>query len=329
MASRTAKKAGTTVTLENSLDQPISDEQLGQRAEKDTDERKLIIGMDKSDTLGAALPEHALAHVFPKMSPDEYANLKYDIYQHGQLVPIYTYDGQIIDGRHRYRATRELGLTPIIEEYTGDSVAYFVIGMNLNRRHLSVSQRASIALDVLPFFEEEARARMQSGSTTGDTEAVIGTARDAAGKVMQVSGRSVANAKVVKELAPDLHEKVTSGEMTVNSALKEARNRPNADGSPRIPVARQPKPPQEDRVEGAIMELIDVLAVWVGEYGRVPQLKPLAVQVKAWVKVAEAAQAEGMDAGIDMDTFNSDDYEDEEDEPTELTRANELADSEE
>jgi ParB-like chromosome segregation protein Spo0J len=95
---------------------------------------------------GKDLKIDPLATLFPPMAEEEFARLKADIAARGQLEPIWTHRGRVVDGRHRLRACRELGLEPIVREYDGDStVLGFVIAKNLHRRHLSANQRALVA----------------------------------------------------------------------------------------------------------------------------------------------------------------------------------------
>src|SRR5262249_9059568 len=50
------------------------------------------------------MPFDPVTELFPPLEGPEYESFKDDIRAHGQLVPIWVHDGQIIDGRNRYRA---------------------------------------------------------------------------------------------------------------------------------------------------------------------------------------------------------------------------------
>jgi hypothetical protein len=75
--------------------------------------------------------------------------LRDDIAAHGQRDPIALLGGQILDGRNRYRACRELGIKPQSREWDGkgSSPVALVLSANLHRRHLTSSQRAAAADD--------------------------------------------------------------------------------------------------------------------------------------------------------------------------------------
>ena len=87
------------------------------------------------------------------------------------LEPIVVKDGEIIDGKHRYKACLELGIEPkFMELPQGISPLDYVISKNLRRRHLTADQRAVIAQEILPMLEEEARKRqIELGRTHGSS----------------------------------------------------------------------------------------------------------------------------------------------------------------
>lgn len=84
---------------------------------------------------------HVYADIIPSMSESEYEQLRDDIAQHGLREPIWTLDGKILDGRHRWRACQELGLRPKTRPYTGADPLAFVVSLNLHRRHRSKRRR--------------------------------------------------------------------------------------------------------------------------------------------------------------------------------------------
>ena len=51
-------------------------------------------------------PISDLARVFPDMPPEDFARLVASIRQDGLMDPITVWQGQVIDGRHRYAACR-------------------------------------------------------------------------------------------------------------------------------------------------------------------------------------------------------------------------------
>lgn len=176
---------------------------------------------------------HPLANVFPMMSEEEYAELKADIKQNGLRTPIYRYQGSILDGRNRWKACQELGIIPDFQDYGGDSPLSFVISLNLHRRHLSAGQRAAVALDILPFIEEEAKQRMVDAHANPASENLheLGRSDEAAGKQVGVSGRSVAEVKKIREEHPEKFEQIKSGEKSIYEVSREIQNIHVSDGT--------------------------------------------------------------------------------------------------
>jgi hypothetical protein len=101
---------------------------------------------------------HPYAEIFPLFREVEFAELIADVRQFGVREKIKLLDGQILDGRNRYRACLAVGLLnedddPVdhpnfferfAHEIDGEPLAY-VISRNLKRRHLNDDQRRVIA----------------------------------------------------------------------------------------------------------------------------------------------------------------------------------------
>jgi len=116
-------------------------------------------------------PYHKVADLFPLMQGDEFEELKADIATNGLIDPIWLHpDGSIIDGRNRHRACLETNTQPRFETWNDrGSLVSFVVSRNLKRRHLTSSQRAMAAQDVLPMLEEEVyNLYTLSGDKDGD-----------------------------------------------------------------------------------------------------------------------------------------------------------------
>ncbi len=186
------------------------------------------------------LVPHPLVEALPLMTPEEYQQLKHDMDISGQQEAIVLFEGKILDGRNRHRACLELGREPRCREFEGDQKAAFsyVISANLYRRQLSSSQKAVVALNILPCIQEdlqEQRIETLKGKakTTKDVELwaepapppevkEIRTQRLAA-DVLNVADRYVANAAVLQEKAPEMVKDVLSGEISLPKALKSLK----------------------------------------------------------------------------------------------------------
>jgi|GEM_PF-6994553 len=92
---------------------------------------------------------HPVADLLPPMTADEFAGLCDSIKTDGLQVKIMTWNNQIIDGRHRYKACLETGAPINVEDVSNDvlesDLVGFVLALNSHRRALSPSQKAMIA----------------------------------------------------------------------------------------------------------------------------------------------------------------------------------------
>lgn len=216
---------------------------------------------------------HPIANVFPQMPEREFQELKADIQANGLHDPIVIYEDMILDGRHRYRACVELGLTLRTQGYTGSDPVGFVRSHNLHRRHLDTSQRSMCAARLLDYYKGEAKARhdTQAANNFGYTTVEKlppsnkGKARDQAGKDFGVSGKSVdAAKKVIDHGTPDLQAAVDNREISVNKAKDIAvlphDDQPKAIESAKKKPRKKPKPkPQQAPQENSASTLLGVL----------------------------------------------------------------------
>ena len=106
------------------------------------------------------LKPHPHQNLVPAMSDTEYGDLLKDIKQNGILQPIdITYENVILDGHHRFKAAKELGIKEVevrVPELIDISADEYLISVALNRRHLSEGQKAVLANEYRKVISEMA-----------------------------------------------------------------------------------------------------------------------------------------------------------------------------
>lgn len=157
---------------------------------------------------------HPLSQIFPLIEGAEFDDLVADIGTHGVREPIWLYDGQIIDGRNRYRASAVAGADCPMREYFGDDPAAFVVSLNLKRRHMNESQRAMVAAKLASMPDGGDRREQHSANLHSASQAA---------SMLNVSERTVKTAKQVQEKgAPELQRAVEQGKVSVSAAADVA-----------------------------------------------------------------------------------------------------------
>jgi hypothetical protein len=198
------------------------------------------------------MQSHPAANAFPMLTDERHAALVADIRANGLRVPIVLQDGMILDGRNRYKACQELGITPETTEYTGNPWAY-VWSLNGTRRDLTDAQRAAIWLKIeaqsAEYKAREAarRAEIAAEANRKRAEAMYGNKNAAEEKTVIVQkeqalfrapSREAAAAEAhvhqstlakVQALPDDLREAVADGKKTLSDAIREKQRERKAE----------------------------------------------------------------------------------------------------
>lgn len=165
------------------------------------------------------LPFHPYANIFPLIEGPAFEefceNLRADGRLHDKIV---MHEGQILDGRNRYRGCEAVGITPHFRtfnpEIEGDPLTY-VISKNLHRRHLDDRQRASVAGEI---------AKLGRGRPSDDNPPIGGLSAEQAAATLNVAPRQVERSRVVHEQGvPELRDAFRRGDIAVSVAEKIAR----------------------------------------------------------------------------------------------------------
>lgn len=194
---------------------------------------------------------HPFCAVFPEATTEEFHQLKASIDKRGQIDPIVLLGGEVLDGRNRYQACRELKIPPQFRQYDpvkdGKDPLQWVIDKNLNRRHLTVGQRSALAVDLTKLAKEAAETakeaetptasptpngpedhpedlpdflqKKQAAPDTGHAELT----QEQAAAAMGVSPRSVGDATFLAKNDPERFEAVKAGKTSLNAATEAAK----------------------------------------------------------------------------------------------------------
>lgn len=159
-----------------------------------------------------AMKPHPAAEMFPLIAGIDFDALVADIRDNGQREPIVIFDNMILDGRHRYRACLQLGIEPAVIEWNGKGTPeFFVLSMNLHRRHLSESQRATIA----------AKIATRPPHRQKDKAANLPPSQAEAAEMLNVSERSVRNAAtVIAKGSPEMVQALERGDIKAYAAAQ-------------------------------------------------------------------------------------------------------------
>lgn len=205
---------------------------------------------------------HPAALAFPEIVGEEFTALVEDIRANGLLNPIIIDEKNVLlDGRNRLRAWVELGnpATTIKRHIHPGDPLDLIVSSNIRRRHLTDTQLATLAFDLLPQYEARAEERQNKqgrevgrGRPSQKLEAPgpqamqrAPQATDEAAAAAGTSGRTVRRVKRVADEAPDLVEPMRKGELTAKEAERIVRRRKTTKKAEDLRAEPMPLPPDK------------------------------------------------------------------------------------
>jgi N6-adenosine-specific RNA methylase IME4 len=155
---------------------------------------------------------HPLANIFPLLEGEPFNELVADVRTHGLREPIMLFEGQILDGRNRYRACLEAGAQPLFRDYLGTGPVGFVISKNLHRRHLTESQRAMVAAQLATLKRGDNQHSPIGETSQAKAAELLNVGKRTVERATEVRGRGVA----------ELQRAVERGNVSVSAAADVA-----------------------------------------------------------------------------------------------------------
>lgn len=183
------------------------------------------------------MQQHELSAAFPRMSDGDFDALKASIEKIGVQTPAVVYDGQIIDGWHRYTACQRLGIEcPTVDMPTDIDPRDFVMAQNKARRHTTQAQLAMAATAVYAWVGHggDRKSNRTECGLIGETEKSnriqcipSEVTQKSAAEIASIAGvgvRSVEQAKKVQSKAvPEVVQAVKDGAIGLPKAAEIAK----------------------------------------------------------------------------------------------------------
>jgi len=196
---------------------------------------------------------HPASEHFPLMDEERFRELVEDIRCNGQRQPIILCQDQILDGRNRFRACRELGITAqTVTLQEGENPYEVVWSLNGNRRDMSADQRylvwkrvhadsdawrrrmadqrenangkRSVAAKLQPRTADGKSLDVRPGSgTSSPTTCERHVQRNAKASLSNTNAGAVKRGDWLAWRRPDLAEKVVKGDLPMAAAIREAK----------------------------------------------------------------------------------------------------------
>lgn len=185
------------------------------------------------------LKYHRFAEIFPLLEGKDFDDFVADIKANGQRVSILLYQGQVLDGRNRDRACRQLGLEPWTEEANvkdDDEALDLLASLNIQRRQLSIAQRAFAAARLANMREGGQRENLNASKTTISQDRVVLIDKSLSGSIavrdaskrLGVSTASIGRARaIIAYGGPELENDVISGKTSLKAGAERVTPKRN------------------------------------------------------------------------------------------------------
>ncbi|MEN2994399.1 MAG: ParB N-terminal domain-containing protein [Thermodesulfovibrio sp.] len=150
------------------------------------------------------------------MSEEDLLQLRKSVKEYGFITPIIVKDGVVVDGNHRLKVAKELGISevPVIQIEKDIDPNILSITLNLARRHLTPIQKIIFIEKLLELSKEEkVKERLPK------------THEGIAGGIAKIVNVSPTTVKKVKEIKanPEILEKVKAEEISLEQAYQQVK----------------------------------------------------------------------------------------------------------
>lgn len=197
------------------------------------------------------LTEHSKQTEYsPQMSKKKWREFLASIAKDGILQPIVVTKGfRVIDGKHRLKAARELGIENVrvmVEDISEDDIPTYITETKLKRDDLKNGQKAAIVIRL--FYEEERRKAKENFGKRTDLlpDLEKGAPKHAHVELAKKAGigkSSMAYLLAVYKNRPDLFELVFDGNYSINKAYTQMKK----DEEPDLPEEQQEFPISDEQ----------------------------------------------------------------------------------
>lgn len=203
-----------------------------------------------------ALKRHYLSSIYPDMPDDEFEALSKSIENLGLISPIVLFEGEVLDGWHRYQACLDTLTAIKTIEYLGDNPCAFVEAQNDNRRHLTKSQQALIAVRKAEWLPSHRPTSSTGAGIKGATVAPLTKSNNEIAVESGVSKRLIQQAKAVETKGSDVVKKsVINGNMTLDKAYALVTE----NKKEMVVIADEPEYSEIDKLRDDNSELKDLI----------------------------------------------------------------------